>query len=119
MSRLMLLSTILLMAASPAVAQGVCHGAAPAPGASIHGPVLEIPDGKSLCIALNTSPDSWVRVDVAQLNASRPQLMAAAFARNATCQIGHDGGAVCTIDGEPLAARLQQPWLIEAAMAWR
>jgi hypothetical protein len=119
MTKLMLLSTILLMAASPAIAQDVCRGETPAPGATVHGPVLEIPDAKSLCIALNTSPDSWVRVSLAGLDASRPQLMAAAFARNATCQIGEKGQAVCTIEGEPLAASLQQPQVIKAAMAWR
>jgi hypothetical protein len=119
MSRLRFLPMVLLMIASSASAQGVCRGPSPAPGASLHGPVLEIPNGASLCIATGASPDDWIRVDVARLGVSRPQLMAAAFARNATCEIGPDGQASCTVEGQSLAQTLRQPEIVKAATAWR
>jgi len=119
MIRLALISIVLLAAASAASAREVCGGAAPAAGASIHGPILDISDDNSLCIALGASPDTWIKVSVTRLAANRPQLMAAAFARNATCEIGKDGEADCVVEGQPLAQALHQPEIIKAATDWR
>jgi hypothetical protein len=105
--------------ASTAMASGVCDGPAPAPGAVLHGPVLDIPDGASLCIAQVGSPTAWTRVSVRQLAANRPQLMAAAFGQNATCRIGAEGLADCTVDGAPLADIVRRPETIKAALQWR
>jgi len=114
MIRLALISIVLLAAASAASAREVCGGAAPAAG-----PILDIPDDNSLCIALGASPDTWIKVSVTRLAANRPQLMAAAFARNATCEIGKDGEADCVVEGQPLAQALHQPEIIKAATDWR
>jgi len=117
--KLALVSIVLLLAASSASAESACRGPAPTTGAVIHGPILDIPDGASLCLATGASPDAWVKVDVARFNASRPELMAAAFGKNATCEIQKDGQAVCVVEGQPLAQTLQQPQIIKAATAWR
>jgi hypothetical protein len=105
--------------ASAAMAADVCQGSAAAPGAVLHGPVLEVSDGASLCIASGASPTAWTRVSVRQLGASRPLLMAAAFGQNATCRIGADGAADCTIDGARLADTVNRPEVIKASLQWR
>jgi len=104
---------------SSTMAADVCGGPAAAPGAVLHGPVLEVPDGASLCIARSASPTAWTRVSVRQLGASRPLLMAAAFGQNATCRIGADGLADCTIDGVRLADTVKRPEMIKASLQWR
>ncbi len=109
----------LTASASGAMAADVCQGPAATPGAVLHGPVLEISDGASLCIAGSASPTAWTRVSVRQLSASRPLLMAAAFGQNATCRIGADGLADCTIDGARLADTVNRPEVIKASLQWR
>jgi len=104
--------------ASAAMAADVCQGPAPTAGAVLHGPVLEISDGASLCIAAGASPTAWTRVSVRQLGASRPLLMAAAFGQNATCRIGADGLADCTIEGVRLADTVNRPEIIKASLQW-
>lgn len=110
---------------------GVCGGQAPAVGAQLKGPVLQVIDGQHLCVATDVSPSTWVEVQVvdpALVRASsaedaKGRLMAAAFARDAVCVItGANGGratAACTIEGERLGARLNQPEIIKAAQNWR
>jgi len=96
-----------------------CPGSQAAPGAMVHGPVLEAPDGSSLCVATGEAPAAWIAVNVAWLKTTRSALMAAAFGRNATCLIGPDGSGECAIEGVSLAAELRQPELIRAAATWR
>ncbi len=110
---------------------GVCGGQAPAVGAQLKGPVLQVIDGQHLCVATDASPSTWVEVQVvdpALVRASsadnaKSRLMAAAFARDAVCVItGANEGratAACTIEGEPLGARLNQPEIAKAAQIWR
>ncbi len=110
---------------------GVCGGQAPAVGAQLKGPVLQVIDGQHMCVATDASPSTWVEVQVvdpALVRASsaddaKGRLMAAAFARDAVCVItGVAKGraiAACTIEGERLGARLNQPEVIKAAQIWR
>jgi len=105
--------------ASGAVAQTVCGAPAPAAGAVLHGPVLEIPNGSTLCIATGASPAQWTAVSLAQIKTSRAVLMAAAFGQNATCTIGQDGAADCRIEGASLAQQIQRPEILKASMQWR
>ena len=121
----------LALVATEAQARGpVCGGALPSVGAQIRGPVLHVIDGESLCVAVDSSPATWVevQVDAGLVRASssgdaKGRLMAAAFARNAVCVVtGRSGDravAACTIDGERLSARLNQPAVTKAAQAWR
>ena len=75
----------------------------------IHGPVLEIPDSATLCIALDQPPRTWVPVSLRHLATTRPALMAAAFGQNATCIMGINGTGRCRIEGRPLAGELRRP----------
>lgn len=123
MSRHGLILAILAIGAacvgSQASAAEVCQGPAATPGAVLHGPVLEISDSASLCIASAASPTAWTRVSVRQLHASRPVLMAAAFGQNATCRVGADGQADCSIEGVRLADTVNRPEVVKASMQWR
>ena len=104
---------------SQAMASDACQAPVASPGTVLHGPVLDIADGGSLCIAGGASPTTWTRVSVRQLGASRPVLMAAAFGRNATCKVGPDGRADCAIEGVRLADTVVRPEVIKASAQWR
>jgi hypothetical protein len=86
-----------------------CAAAAPGVGQRVSGPVLQVIDGDTLCVALGPTPDQWVRVRLADgvAGVSRAQLMAAAFAHTVDCDVVRaeaDGAvAVCAADGAPLA----------------
>ena len=109
----------------------VCGGRAPAVGAQLKGPVLQVVDGQHMCVATGVSPTSWVEVQVldprvvhaSSADDARARLMAAAFARDAVCVItGVNRGkatAACVIEGEQLGARLNQPKIVKAAQIWR
>jgi hypothetical protein len=98
---------------------GVCQGPHANPGAVVRGPVLEIPDGSSLCVALGVSRSTWVPIDIAPLGADRATLMAMAFGRNATCVVGADGVGQCRIEGAALADGLRDPEVRKISMSWR
>jgi hypothetical protein len=108
-----------LGAVSGAAAQGVCQGATPAVGVVVHGPVLNIPNASTICLATGASPEAWTAVAVPQLKASRAVLMAAAFGQNVTCVIGADGAGDCKIDGRALADEVMRPEIQKASMQWR
>jgi hypothetical protein len=98
---------------------GSCPGG-PAPnGAVVRGPVLEIPDASSLCLAQGQSPSTWIRVRLAKPSDTYPLLMAAAFGKNAICFVARDGRGACDIEGLPLDAELRRPETIEASLSWR
>ncbi len=105
--------------ASEASGMSACPGPAPMAGALIHGPVLDIPDAATLCVATGAAPAAWVGVPVARLQTSRAVLMAAAFGQTATCVIGADGAGACSIDSESLADKVRRPEIVKAAMQWR
>ncbi|HEX4198491.1 MAG TPA: hypothetical protein VHZ26_13725 [Caulobacteraceae bacterium] len=117
---LSLLAMIIASAfAGAAGAADVCQGPAPAAGAAVHGPVLAVPDGSSLCLATGATPSAWVKIPLSRLRTSQRMLMAAAFGKNATCAIGADGRGECLVEGRPLAASLQSPEVVKAAYLWR
>lgn len=120
--RFALLSAALACGASVTAAgamAGGCPGG-PAPnGVMVRGPVLEIPDASSLCVAMGESPSTWVRVGLAHASDTYPLLMAAAFGKNAVCFVGHDGLGVCDIEDQPLNQELRRPETIKASLSWR
>ena len=112
------LTAIVGVGADAAEAEG-CPGGAASAGAVVHGPVLDIPDASTLCIAQGQSPSTWVEVKLRGTGATRGALMAASFARNAVCAIGPDGVGACRIEQEPLAEALRRPEVRLAALSWR
>lgn len=126
-----LLLGVALVATEAQAKAEACRGQAPAVGAQLEGPVLHVIDGQQLCVAVDASPTTWVRVQVldSQLarastaNDAKGRLMAAAFARDAVCVITGKSGdqvtAACMIEGQRLSARLNQPEIAKAAQIWR
>ena len=106
-------------------AAAACTAAAPARGSSFSGTVLQVIDGRTLCVAFGPSPDQWVRVRLTDANPALPRgaLMAAAFAKEVTCVAGPPDGdaltAVCTLDGHSLGEAAAQPDAAMQAADWR
>ena len=98
--------------AVPAIA---CSAPAPAPGAQVSGPILQVIDGRTFCLAEGPTPASWLKVTLvgAAGAADRSDLMATAFARRVTCIVSQSGGdgvlARCAIDVAPGAGLGPQP----------
>ena len=121
----------LLGFATAANAENVCQGSAPALGAEIRGPVLQVLDSERLCVALGATPDQWVEVALApeplQKTAAHPanrgSLMAVAFAQNVTCRIvDRSAGlpvAACKLDDQSVRALTREPAAYTAGQAWR
>lgn len=121
----------LLGVAGTANARAVCQGSAPALGAEIRGPVLQVVDSERLCVALGPTPDQWVEVVLApeplQKTSSHPanrgSLMAVAFAQNVTCRIeGETAGlptALCRLDDQSVRTLTREPAAYTAGQAWR
>jgi hypothetical protein len=117
-----LIITLLAAAATfagSARAADICQGPPPATRVAVHGPVLAVPDGSSLCVATDASPSAWIRIPLSHLQTTRPALMAAAFGKNATCVVDAQGRGSCVIEGQSLAATLHQPEMVDAAVDWR
>jgi hypothetical protein len=113
----LLTATMATAFAGSVSATDICQG--PRPAGAVHGPVLAVPDGSSLCVATGASPSAWVRIPLPQLRTTRPALMAAAFGKNATCTIDPQGRGACVIEGQSLAGALHQPEIVNAAFGWR
>lgn len=111
-----------------------CTGKAPAVGAAVHGPVLDVIDGETLCVALGATPDHWVALRLAGLrraagpaqgreDQSRGVLMAVAFSQNVTCRVvatnSAGASAVCDLDGLAIPKRMQTSDAVEAGWVWR
>ncbi len=121
----------LLGVAGAANARAVCQGSAPALGAEIRGPVLQVLDSERLCVALGPTPDQWVEVVLAPEPlqktsghpANRGSLMAVAFAQNVTCRIeGETAGlpiALCRLDDQSVRTLTREPAAYTAGQAWR
>ena len=105
--------------AARAQAAEVCQGPAPSAHAAVHGPVLAVPDGTSLCVATGVSPSSWIRIPLDHLQATHAALMAAAFGKNATCAVDANGRGACVVEGKPLAELLHSPEIVNTAYDWR
>ncbi len=101
-----------------------CTAAAPADGV-VAGPVLQVIDGRSLCVALGATPDRWVRVRLADVHnpEGRSALMAAAFAKDVVCSAtSRDQDGVvgrCILEGASLGQRVQSEEIHAQAVSWR
>ena len=125
-------STLSLTVAPAPSGAGPCTGAPPPVGSVIHGPVLHVLDGVTLCVALGAAPNTWIPVEIADARAtpstrmgapSRGTLMAVAFAQNVTCQmVGASRGrtiADCSIDGRLVSEQIHEPDAVQAGLSWR
>lgn len=92
-----------------------CSAPPPAPGQAFAGPVLQVLDGQTLCVALGPTPNQWVRVRLAdgRPTDTRRELMAAVFAQVVQCmplQRESEGvAAVCLSDGVPVPLAAEEP----------
>lgn len=116
----------ILVAPAPAHADagagaGVCRGAPPAAGAVFRGPVLHVPDGRTVCVARGFNPDRWIalRLDDAPPATARATLMAVAFGKDVDCSVSGASQAHCTLDGRSLGALAAEPAAATAGLAWR
>ncbi|HEX5377766.1 MAG TPA: hypothetical protein VFW47_04295 [Phenylobacterium sp.] len=121
------------LAASAASAGEACGAPVPAVGTEVHGPVLNVLDGRRLCVALGVTPDQWLEVELPDQGliraAAHPDanprgtLMAATFARNLTCRVIEDAGdhaiAACSLDGRPVGRLAERRRTIETGRDWR
>jgi hypothetical protein len=96
-----------------------CPGPPAQAGQVVHGPVLQVPDGSTLCVALGPSPEAWTGIRLSPSRATRSELMAAAFGKNATCSLDSDGRGRCLIEGEALDDKLRSAEVRQAAPFWR
>ena len=116
---LLLVATIGSTLPGPSARAEVCQGPPAQPGAVVHGPVLQVPDGSSLCVAPTPSVSTWVLIELAHPQATRSLLMAAAFGKNATCTVDSEGKGRCVIEGISLDEELRSPVILTAAASWR
>ena len=116
---LLMIAVLAAAFASRATAGEVCQGPAPSAHATVHGPVLAVPDASSLCIATGASPSAWVRIPLDRPQATKAALMAAAFGKNATCAVDADGRGACVVEGKPLTELLHSPEIVKTAYDWR
>ena len=109
--------------APPAAA--ACTAAPPARGEAFTGTVLQVIDGRTLCVAFGPTPDRWVRVRLTDAGPSLPRgaLMATAFAHEVTCVVSApdaDGvSAVCVSDGRSVGEAASSPDATAQAADWR
>ncbi|MDB5470204.1 MAG: hypothetical protein JWR84_1764 [Caulobacter sp.] len=115
-----------------AASGSVCTAQAPAAGV-LHGPVLQVEDGATLCVALGATPDTWVRLTLADAPAAngtqrasntdenpRGTLMAVAFSQTVDCQLQADGRALCALqDGRSVGNLLTTRAAWAAGKEWR
>lgn len=102
-----------------------CRAPSPEAGGSFTGPVLQVIDGRTLCVALGPTPDQWVRVRLADVHDrhGRGALMAAAFAKDVICTArGRDSQGVlarCEFNGQALGALAADAGIKADGQHWR
>ncbi len=113
-------------------AESVCTAPAPASGV-VRGPVLQVEDGATLCVALGATPDTWVRLSLADAPSANPiqraantdenprgTLMAVAFSQTVDCQLQADGRALCALqDGRSVGNLLKTRAAWAVGKEWR
>lgn len=117
--RLALALAFLTLGAASAQAASPCRGQAPAAATEVHGPVLHVLDGQTLCVAQGADPSQWLAVRLADApsEASWGALMSVAFGKDVTCAV-QGGAAVCRIEGRSIGAQLDAQ-AAKAGVAWR
>lgn len=109
----------------PPVHVANCSAPAPAAGVAFAGPVLQVIDASTVCVALGPLPTQWVRVDLADTpsDGTRSGLMAAVFAQDVTCLSAGPAGvgvrAVCLSGGVSVGLLASRPEIRAAAGSWR
>jgi hypothetical protein len=113
------LALVLLSAGAAAAQTSPCRGEAPAAGVEVHGPVLHVLDGQTLCVASGTDPSQWLplKLEDAPTGSSWGALMSVAFAKDVTCTT-QGGAAICRIQGRSIGAQLDAQ-AAKAGVAWR
>ena len=102
-----------------------CTAPAPAEAQPFSGIVLEVLDGRAICVAQGPTPDQWIRVRLATRAGrdGRAILMAACFAKRVTCKtkrlLNQGVAADCMIDGVSLTDILDRPDVVAEASEWR
>jgi hypothetical protein len=103
-----------------------CVAPLPRVGDLVVGPVLQVVDGRNLCVALGPTPQQWVAVEIADAPADVPRgaLMAAVFGQTIACVVterGPDGAAraLCVKGGESVGRLADAPEARAQAAAWR
>ena len=119
-------SSMSLPAAPVPHATSPCTGAAPPPGAVLDGPVLHVLDGVTLCVAMGTTPVTWVPLELSNARKgaeSRGTLMAVAFSQNVTCRVVGASGARriadCLLNDSLLTEQIEDSAAIRAGLSWR
>lgn len=116
------------LAFAGAAEASVCRGSAPQGVVEIRGPVLHVPDGERICVALSPDPSDWVELQVVDMIAesrageARGALMAASFGQDVSCRIMQtpSGAAgVCRTSKGDVARLADTPRIIKAGHAWR
>lgn len=93
---------------------------APAQGATVAGPVLEVPAAGVICVALGPRPEQWVRVRLAGgEDLTRNRLMAATFAKRVACVLGPGERWTCRLGDSDLVALAGSPSNGLLAASWR
>lgn len=124
-------ATVFALTISTAAQAAPCGAPAPAVGAVVHGPVLQVTDGDHICVATGAARADWVELLIRGADEGRADgsdrlgpalLMSVAFAKTADCTVVADAQgrkrADCRIDGRPLDELMRRPGAIEAANAW-
>ena len=102
-----------------------CTALAPESGQVFSGPVMQVIDGRTLCVADGPTPDQWVRVRLADIydRENRGALMAATFAKDVICTADRrDGEGVvgrCVFDGSALGQLVGTDEVRAQAADWR
>jgi hypothetical protein len=110
-------------APSPVVAK--CSARTPADGRWFSGPVLQVMDGQTLCVALGPTPAEWVQVRIAGIppQSTRQALLAASFGRTVVCSPTNtpasDPEARCTVEGAALDTAVTAGAVHDQTLTWR
>ena len=87
--------------------------------------MLQVIDGRTLCVAKGPTPDQWVQVRLSDVHdrGGRAALMAAAFAKDVVCgTTSRDGQGVvgrCILGGASLGQLVQSEEIHAQAASWR
>lgn len=118
-----------LAATSAAAAGTLCSAPAAESSARLRGPVLDVLDGETLCLALGPTPDRWLQLRLSDVGEPRPgaatrgALMSVAFGRDVDCRIldvAETGNrATCERGGRTLGDRARAPKAVREGRGWR
>ncbi len=100
---------------------GLCKGLPPVEGARLRGPVLAVPDGRTLCVAQGLDPSLWIALQVtdAPTATARSTLMAVAFGKDVDCVVRKNAAALCTLDGRSVGELSASSGMAQAGASWR